>query len=677
MILVIAALGASMAVAVTPTFVPVPNSSFEQDVTADGTTLSPPTSWTAEYGTSSNARVWNPTSADFSGAGGNGALPGTAQGSQCMTNVATTWNNDVDMVNGTSDATAICALVPNRVYTITVALGSPSTAKIYDGQSIGFIDINAQTPIATHDDIFPTGRDWSNMKGWGTFGDVSFTINSNNYIVPGATPGTKNVIAANDNMGVVLAMGAGVCFDNVRVSYYDLSQLYASGGGTWDNSSARWASTAGGAYNNTWTAGKDAVFQGSPGIVTVGSGGVSSVNSIAFATDGYTLTGGAITMTGTGGIATATSSGTDIVNSVIGGSVGLNKSGAGTLILGAANTFTGFTRINGGTLQLAHSNALQNSTLDYNTDGGVIGFGNLTNVTLGGLQGSQNLPLVNSVGGNVALSVGNNNVSTVYRGVLSGGGGLTKVGSGALTLYGANTYTGTTDVQSGTLQINNASATANVLTNVNATAHTGGTNVSNGYLVLDCSANTANESSLVSKVQSLLQTAYNGGANSFQAGHDYQLYTTYSGVTSGTTGLGWVDNATTHQVTIMPALYGDCNLSGKVDFSDLSILLANYGKAGTYCWSQGDFSYDGTVNFSDLSKLLANYGKTGGLAIGNIPNLTLDPQAIHLLASDGFNVSGATAVPEPSSAVLVLFAAATLLVYRRRFALGFLSLRTP
>jgi len=103
----------------------------------------------------------------------------------------------------------------------------------------------------------------------------------------------------------------------------------------------------------------------------------------------------------------------------------------------------------------------------------------------------------------------------------------------------------------------------------------------------------------------------------------------------------------------MPALYGDANLSGKVDFSDLSILLSNYGKAGTYYWSQGDFNYDGTVNFSDLSKLLANYGKSGPLNIGNIPNLTLDSQALRLLARDNITVSGTSPVPEPSSLVML------------------------
>jgi len=55
---------------------------------------------------------------------------------------------------------------------------------------------------------------------------------------------------------------------------------------------------------------------------------------------------------------------------------------------------------------------------------------------------------------NVALSVGNNNVSSTYSGVLSGGGSLTKIGTGRWILSGTNTYTGGTVVSNGNLWIN-------------------------------------------------------------------------------------------------------------------------------------------------------------------------------------------------------------------------------
>ena len=80
-------------------------------------------------------------------------------------------------------------------------------------------------------------------------------------------------------------------------------------------------------------------------------------------------------------------------------------------------------------------------------DSGALTFG-VPAATLGGLTGSRGVNL-----GSATLSIGANNVSTTYTGSLSGGGGLTKVGSGVLTLGGSDSYGGPTNVSSGTLQM--------------------------------------------------------------------------------------------------------------------------------------------------------------------------------------------------------------------------------
>ena len=63
----------------------------------------------------------------------------------------------------------------------------------------------------------------------------------------------------------------------------------------------------------------------------------------------------------------------------------------------------------------------------------------------------------------MTLQVGNNNASTMYSGNLSGtGGALTKIGSGTLTLAGANSYTGATSVTAGTLSVSGSLSGSNV-----------------------------------------------------------------------------------------------------------------------------------------------------------------------------------------------------------------------
>ena len=70
---------------------------------------------------------------------------------------------------------------------------------------------------------------------------------------------------------------------------------------TWidDGSTPGWSGVSGGPYTSAWSNSSDAWFQGPAGTVNV-SGTIGAVNSITFATDGYTLNGGTINLTGAG-----------------------------------------------------------------------------------------------------------------------------------------------------------------------------------------------------------------------------------------------------------------------------------------------------------------------------------------------------------------------------------------
>jgi autotransporter-associated beta strand protein len=143
---------------------------------------------------------------------------------------------------------------------------------------------------------------------------------------------------------------------------------------------------------------------------------------------------------------------------------GLIKTGNGTMTLSAANTYNGTTTINGGVLALNHASALG-------------GGGNVT-FTGGTLQHSANNTVTYGArikNSTSAIQIDTNGQSVTYSGAIdsSNTGGLTKLGLNALLLSAANTFTGTTTINDGTLQLNNANALGGG-GNITFTGSTGG-----------------------------------------------------------------------------------------------------------------------------------------------------------------------------------------------------------
>jgi autotransporter-associated beta strand protein len=141
----------------------------------------------------------------------------------------------------------------------------------------------------------------------------------------------------------------------------------------------------------------------------------------------------------------------------------LVKEGDGMLSLGGANTHTGDTRVDGGTLDLAHTNAVQNSTLDTGPAGVQLvtfSVAGTNTYLLGGLKGADDL----EISGNT-IRVGSNNQTTIFDGALTGvGGSVVKEGAGALTLNGPQSYA-TLTTTAGRLNLNSTLANAVITDN--------------------------------------------------------------------------------------------------------------------------------------------------------------------------------------------------------------------
>jgi autotransporter-associated beta strand protein len=366
-----------------------------------------------------------------------------------------------------------------------------------------------------------TGSNWSNpasSTGGTAWSSGSNAIFSDNSTVTFATTTVGDVTVAAGKTVTVTAAGtlsnpagslvatydigdnATLTWSGQNVSSNSGAGFIKNGNGTWNRGSGGGGNYTGGFTLNAGTVSVTGQRGFGTAALTVNGGTINSSGSSTFSVNSIAI-GGNFTFTGSGndiytadvslGGATRTitnsSTGNRTFSGIISGSsgVGLIFNGTGNTTLSGANTYTGTTTINGGTLSLNSTNALQNSTLDTGASGSqAVNFivAGTNTYNLGGLAGSDNL----SLGANT-ISVGSNNQTTTYSGVISSStGGLAKTGSGSLILTGANTYAGGTTVSEGTLRVNGTHASA---ITVSSGATLGGNGTVSGLVTLNSGAN--------------------------------------------------------------------------------------------------------------------------------------------------------------------------------------------
>lgn len=191
--------------------------------------------------------------------------------------------------------------------------------------------------------------------------------------------------------------------------------------------------------------GKDEALGDAEGGLTIHQGTLVATATFTSERD-VSLTGNAKIETESG--ATLTLSGVISSGSIDGK---LTKTGTGTLILSGENTYTGTTTISAGTLQVGADTAL-----GFSTAGLSIGAGTLA--TTGTFTTSRTVSLTAA-----ATIDTEEDTSLIVSGVISGSGGLTKAGAGTLILTANNSYTGTTTISAGTLQIGNGGTTGSIV----------------------------------------------------------------------------------------------------------------------------------------------------------------------------------------------------------------------
>ncbi|MGN6369507.1 MAG: polysaccharide lyase family 8 super-sandwich domain-containing protein [Phycisphaerae bacterium] len=246
--------------------------------------------------------------------------------------------------------------------------------------------------------------------------------------------------------------------------------------------------------------------------------------------------------------------------------------------------------------------------------------------------------------------------------------GINMTGLRTLFLSGNNTYSGPTTVSSGTLVF-----TANSTSNISTLTATAPITIYGAVRI----APNANPSTLTALTLAGTNNNWTGSLDltnntliiNDAATHNTTLATLQNEITYGAThpatgrggifsstlapnhALALLDNAALGLTTfanqpvdatsllLTPLLLGDANADNKVDLSDLSTVLNNFGQS-TPNWTDGNFDASPTIDLTDLSAILNNFGLTTPSASSQLPITT--------------NQLPTTPTPEPASLTLLL-----------------------
>lgn len=217
------------------------------------------------------------------------------------------------------------------------------------------------------------------------------------------------------------------------------------------------------------TAGSTAELQGP--ITLAGSAQFATASSAAADTTSKLLVSGPIdlganTLTVRSGVRSGLDAGLLIeVSGTVSGSGGVVIDGAvggSRVLMSGNNSYSGGTTISTGTLAVNSSTALGIGSLTITPSGtGVLNL-NGQALQVGALSGNSTAIIQSTVAGAASLTTTSTS-NTTYAGTIQDGSGvvgLTKAGSGILTLAGSNSNTGITNVNVGVLALGNATALA-------------------------------------------------------------------------------------------------------------------------------------------------------------------------------------------------------------------------
>lgn len=444
----------------------------------------------------------------------NGSLSGTVS----LTNISANdgYSEGLAVADDGTSGGATVGTLPGVIAAganASIAVGLSSITAV--GSNTGTVTLGFQSSGAGTSGLAATniGSQVVNVIALGYSGQAAWNVNGggrwnnfDNWDVPGGTPGIDGVLSTNDTATFGNAISAAqtvsldgqspvlttLTFSNAAASYTispgtggAITMGTAGGVGLITNAAGSHAVSAGIALARATTVGVasgaalslDAAVSGAESLTKTGAGTLllTAANSYTGTTtiDAGTLKIGNGGTTGTLGAGNVTNNGTLVFDRsdntasahVISGSGSVVKAGAGTLSLTAANSYAGGFLLNdNGAVRVQSTGAFGSGTVTQATNLSKLIID--TTGTITNAMSIYNIATLQTVtlSGNKTLSNATydvtNNTTTTESGTLSGGGGITKLGTGTLLVTASNNFTGAVDVQAGVLNLNSSTGSA-------------------------------------------------------------------------------------------------------------------------------------------------------------------------------------------------------------------------
>ncbi|WP_156412206.1 autotransporter domain-containing protein, partial [Bosea sp. Root483D1] len=347
------------------------------------------------------------------------------------------------------------------------------------------------------------------------------------------------------------------------------------------------------------------------------SGGGTQAAAIHFTGGSNTLSFGNATSGLTGGIVidsgtlTFNQSSAVTVGNVISGGGSVTKDGAGTVTLTGANTYTGGTTLNQGTLSISSNGNLGNAS-------GGLTFGGASILQVTSSFTTARTTTLNA-NGTVEVTAGQN---FTMGGAIFGAGGLAKTGSGTLILTGTNFFTGGTTISEGVVSISS-----------DANLGGGGVTISSGSAYVPSTGLGAEATLRVTANTSMSRTidfASFGGRIDIAGG----TATTLTGSITGAPGASFIKQG---GGTLL--LTGDSSgFLGTTRVNDGTLRIAAGGQLGNAVQGAGYISNGATVVVTDTGSTWTTFGS---IIVGDSGAGTLRIENGGKVSSGGTGIVGA------------------------------------